>query len=232
MAAMMDEHHLEGDIQVMENVFHVRSGPLAYTNLARQWHLDGTGWSWTAKFGDLDNDGALDLYVVNGMIEARMFDHLPNHELVEMNQVFRNSNGRFVPMPDWGLGSAYSGRGMVMGDFDQDGDLDIVVNNLRAPTQYFDNQLCAGTSIQVDLRQPALQNTHAIGARLALYTSAGTFYRDVRAASGYLSGDASRIHFGLPADAVPIRLEITWPDGEQSMLADLMPHQRLTVERK
>lgn len=232
MAAMMGEHHLEGDIQVMENVFHVRSGPLAYTNLARQWHLDGTGWSWSAKFGDLDNDGALDLYVVNGMIEARMFDHLPNHELVEMNQVFRNSNGRFVPMPDWGLGSAYSGRGMVMGDFDQDGDLDIVVNNLRAPTQYFDNQLCAGTSIQVDLRQPALQNTHAIGARLALYTSAGTFYRDVRAASGYLSGDASRIHFGLPADAVPIRLEITWPDGEQSMLADLMPHQRLTVERK
>ncbi|MCC6167827.1 MAG: CRTAC1 family protein [Caldilineaceae bacterium] len=232
MAAMAGEHPLEGDIQIMENVLQIATGSGGYTNQAQPWGVDATGWSWSAKFGDLDNDGRLDLYVVNGMIEARMFAHLPNHELVEANQVFRNRRDHFEPRPDWGLGSPYSGRGLALADFDQDGDLDLVVNNLRAPAQYFENRLCGGDSLQVDLRQPAQQNTQAIGARLALHTSAGAFYRDVRAASGYLSGDAGRVHFGLPAGATLNRLEITWPDGAQSVLLDLQPGQRVVIERE
>lgn len=232
MAAMAGGHHMEGDIQVMENVLQMQTGPAAYANLAHAWGVDGTGWSWSAKFGDLDNDGLLDLYVANGMIEERMFAHLPNHELVEANQAYRNRSDHFQPMPDWGLGSTYSGRSMVMADFDQDGDLDIVLNNLRAPAQFYQNQLCAGASLQVDLRGPGTLNTHALGARLALHTSAGAFYRDVRAVSGYLSGDPSRVHFGLPADTRLIRLEITWPDGEQTVVSDIVPGERITIERE
>src|SRR3712207_8338675 len=59
------------------------------------------------------------------MIEAGMFGHLPGHELVEQNQVFRNNGlGQFIPMPDWRLGSTLSGRGLSLGDLDGDGDLD------------------------------------------------------------------------------------------------------------
>ncbi|HXF64767.1 MAG TPA: CRTAC1 family protein [Caldilineaceae bacterium] len=233
MAAMADEHHPEGDRQIMENTFQVWTGPAAYANLAASWGVDGTGWSWSAKFGDLDRDGYLDLYVVNGMIEERMFAHLPNHELVEANQAFRNNGqGRFVRAPEWGLGSTYSGRGMVMADFDLDGDLDIAVNNLRAPAQLFENRLCGGRSLQVDLRWPAAQNTHAIGARLALRTSRGVLYRDVRAASGYLSGDPARVHFGVHTGAELGRLDILWPDGARSTVTDLTPDQLIIIERE
>ena len=112
-----------------------------------------------------------------------------------------------------------------------DGDLDIAVNNLRGPAQIFENRLCTGDSLQVELVDPASQNRHAIGARLELVTSVGAFTRDVRAASGYLSGDPPRVHFGFPADAVLERLEITWPDGARSTVIAPDPNHLLRVER-
>ncbi len=131
MMAGMTRASVMADRQLMENMLQVRVAPGEYLNLAPDWGVDGSGWSWSSKFGDLDNDGWLDLYVVNGMIEERLFAHLPNHELVEENQVFRNENGlRFRAMPGWNLESEASGRGMVLADLDEDGDLDSVVNNL------------------------------------------------------------------------------------------------------
>ncbi len=161
-----------------------------------------------------------------------MFAHLPNHELVEQNQVFANDGaGKLVAAPDWGLGSTAGGRGMVMADFDQDGDLDIAVNNLRAPAQFFENRLCGGQSIQADLHWQGAQNIRAIGAELVLRTNLGDLSRQVSVASGYLSGDAPRVHFGLPAGAVAGRLEVIWPDGARSIIQDLQMGQSLTITR-
>jgi hypothetical protein len=64
-----------------------------------------------------------------------------------------------------------------------------------------------------------------------LYTSAGTYYRDVRAASGYLSGDPSRVHFGFPADAALERLEVRWPDGKVSNVAPITAQALATISR-
>jgi hypothetical protein len=186
----------------------------SFTDRAEASGVDATGWSWTGKFGDLDQDGFLELYVVNGFIEVSTLADLLNHELVEADQVFRNAGeGHFVPMPEWELGSTRSGRGMSMADLDNDGDLDIVVNNLRGAAQLFENQLCTGSSLQVDLLWPDSRNTHAIGASLVLHTDHGNYYRDVKAVSGYISGDPARIHFGIPDGAQLTRLEIKWPDG-------------------
>ena len=216
----------------MENVLQVRGADGAFHNQAYARGVDATGWSWSAKFGDLDNDGFLDLYVVNGMIAAELFHHLPHDELVEQNQALHNDGtGHFAPAPQWGLGSTASGRGMSMADLDGDGRLDIVVNNLRAPAQVFANRLCGGSGLEVDLRWPASLNTRAIGARLALHTSAGTFYRDVRAGSGYLSGDPARVHFGFPQGAALQRLEIDWPDGAVSSVDVPQAQTLVTVTR-
>ena len=87
MDMMMDMPHDEGDPQIMENVLYTLDGAGNLSNIARDFQLDGTGWSWSAKFGDLDNDGFQDLYVVNGMISQELFSHLPDNELVEENQV-------------------------------------------------------------------------------------------------------------------------------------------------
>ena len=147
------------DRQRSENMLHAPTAQGGFRNQAYRRGLDATGWSWSAKFGDLDSDGRPDLYAVNGMIAADLLDYLPDGELVEENQALRNSpNNRFVAAPEWGLNSQRSGRSMSMADLDDDGDLDIIVNNLNSPAQLFENRLCGGSSLSVALRWPAVTN--------------------------------------------------------------------------
>jgi hypothetical protein len=219
--------------QISENTLQVWTGD-RYQNQAYERSIDAAGWGWSGKFGDLDLDGDLDLYVVNGMIAADLLAHLPDGELVEENQAFRNDGtGHFAVARAWGLGSTRSGRGMSMADFDLDGDLDIVVNNLGSPAQLFENRLCAeGAGLEVDLRQPGTANPFAVGATALLHTDKGVLLRDVRAVSGYLSGDPARLHFGIPQGAVVEMVEIRWPDGAVSQVEKPAEGQLLTITRK
>lgn len=208
-----------GDPQIMENVLQVQNANGHFENQAVKAGVAATGWTWSAKFGDLDNDGYLDLYVVNGMQALDLFDQLPNNELVEENQAFHNQKGTsFTPMPAWKLNATEGGRGMSMADLDNDGALDIVVNNLMHPAKIFENSLCSGSALEVELFWPNSKNTRALGAQLILHTSQGNFYRDVRSESGYLSGDPARLHFGFPQNTQLLNLEIHWPDGALSKL--------------
>lgn len=230
MMAQMSHNVPRDDPQIMENVLQMRGRDGRWQNQAYMHMVDATGWSWSGKFGDLDNDGSLDLYVVNGMIASGLFRHIGG-ELVEQNQARRNNGtGGFVPAPEWALDATTSGRGMSMADLDGDGDLDIVVNNLRAPAQLFENQLCNGVGVELDLRSRG-GNSRAIGAVATLRTSMGNFTRDVRALSGYASGDAARLHFGLPRSATVERLDITWPDGQVSSISQVAPQTWLTITR-
>lgn len=222
----------KGDPQIAENVLQARGADGRFQNQAPARGVSATGWSWSGKFGDLDKDGFLDLYVVNGMLDADLFFYLPGDELVEENQAFRNQgDGNFAPQRAWNLNSTASGRGMSIADLDNDGDLDIVVNNLRSPAQLFENQICNGRALQVELRQRDSANPFAIGARVILHTSAGTYTRDVRASSGYLSGDATRVHFGFPNNATLEKLDVVWNDGALSTTDALRANTVLTLTR-
>ncbi len=230
MMQIMPPHPTRNDPQVNENVLQIWGPDGKATNQAYERDVDATGWSWSAQFGDLNNDGLLDLYVVNGMIGDGLFDYLPNHELVEQNQALRNiGNGQFTRVPEWGLGWQGGGRGMTIADLNNDGKLDIVINNLQSPAVLFENRLCSGSALEVDLRMPQSHNPYAIGAQLALHTSAGIYYREVQASSGYLSGTPSRIHFGFPNGAALQYLEIKWPDGTIAQVDDLLPYQLMTI---
>ncbi|MDP9351564.1 MAG: CRTAC1 family protein, partial [Chloroflexota bacterium] len=232
LVTRMPHETFRGDPQIMENVLQVRRGEGKYRNEAYARDADATGWSWSGKFGDLDMDGYLDLYVVNGMLATDLFDYLPERELIEENQVLRNVGGRrFERKPEWGLGSTASGRGMTQADLDRDGDLDIVVNNLAKPAELFENQLCEGRGMLVELRWPNSKNTSAVGASVLLHTSTGVYRRDVGVASGYLSGEPATLHFGIPDGAQPQRFEVRWPDGKVSFISDLSPQTELVVTR-
>lgn len=228
----LEESSAADDPQLLGNVLQMGDGAQGYTNRAVAWGVDATGWSWSGQLGDFDNDGYLDLYVVNGMVDQGALEHLPNQELVEENQAFHNMGGaRFALAPDWGLNATRSGRGMVVADLDNDGDLDIVVNNLGSPAQLFENQLCRGDSLEVDLQWLQSRNRHGIGAQLVLHTPDATYYRHVHVSGGYLSGNPSRVHFGFPTGVQPDFLAVHWPDGVVTHIDRPEPNTVISVER-
>jgi hypothetical protein len=228
----LEEKHGPQDPQIMANVLQVQTASGGWRNDAPRMGIDATGWSWSAKFGDLNNDGLLDLYIVNGMIASNLFAHQNLDELVEKNRAFQNmGGGRFDPADGWKLDSQASGRGMVMADLNNDGALDIVVSNLRAQSRIFENRLCQGEALEVELRQGSHGNSHALGARLMLETSQGNLFREVRSMSGYLSGEPPRVHFGFPAGAELRRLIIRYPDGATAVIDSPEPQKLLKVTR-
>jgi enediyne biosynthesis protein E4 len=231
LMATMPERHPPGDPQKVTPVLQFgRDG--SFSERAANYGVDAVGWAWSTRFADLDADGFVDLYAVNGMIAPELFPHLPGHELVEANQALRNLGGRqFAPAEEWQLDSTRSGRGMVPADLDGDGDLDIVVNNLQSAAQLFENRLCGGRSLLVELRQPGTANPFAVGAELTVVTDRGVLSRVQRSGAGYLSGDPMQLHVGLPADATISALQVRWPDGAVSRLAAPDAQMLITITR-
>ena len=124
MSAITGQELAPDPRQIEANTLLVRGPDGSFVERGAEAGISATGWTWSVQFGDLDNDGFLDLYAVNGMIAAEIFGHLPGAELVEENQALRNDGtGRFVAAPEWGLGATESGRGMALADLDRDGDL-------------------------------------------------------------------------------------------------------------
>lgn len=138
-----------------------------------------------------------------------------------------------MPTPEWALNSTRSGRSMSMADLDDnDGDLDIVVNNLQSSAQLFENQLCTGSSLELDLFWPESGNSRALDAIIYLETGNGRQTRQVKASSGYLSGDPARIHFGFPQKTDLQSIYIQWPDGEITTINNLRANTLLSVTRR
>lgn len=217
------------DIQTPVNVLNDPTGEMAFDNMAAGEAIATTGWSWSGVFGDLDNDGAQDLYVANGMQSPTLFGFLPDSRLIEENQAFANADGAFAATPGWGLNVAEDSRGMAMADIDGDGDLDIVVNNLGSPSQLFENQLC-GSAITVDLDWPNTANQAALGATVRVQSGDATLLREITSSRGYLSSGPPIAHFGV-GDSATVSVEVRWPDGMVSTVDDVSAGTHLSISR-
>jgi enediyne biosynthesis protein E4 len=204
--------------QRAENVLQEQKSPGRFSNEGYSKHIDATGWSWSTQFGDLNNDGVEDLYVVNGMIDHEVLPYLPDDEIREKNVAYRvTDKAEFVRNTSWGLGSTASGRSMAMADFNHDGRLDIVVNNLRSKSMVYENRLCGGSSTTIRLQWDGMQNAAGFGSTVRIRTSSGSMSRLVSPTGGYLTGLDGTVHFGLgQADLASV--EIVWPDAKVSRL--------------
>jgi hypothetical protein len=189
---------------------------------------------WGTFFADLDNDGWEDIFVANGHLypEADRFDmglKYKQRKLVFMNQTaktFRLANdewGAAVNRPD-------SSRGAAYGDFDNDGDLDVLINNQDGPPTLLRNDggnqnhwllvRCAGRE----------SNRSAIGTRLLLRSAKLQQMREIKAGSSYGSHCDSRAHFGLGSVDRIDELEIRWPSGKVEKRENVKADQILVIE--
>ena len=222
------------EIQEPRNVVQI-AGDGGFTESALDLGVASTGWSWAGLAGDLDHDGLTDLVVVNGMQGASIFDMLPNGELVEPNQAFRNlGDDGFALAPEWGLDSTQGGRGMAQGDVDGDGALDIVVSNLGAPTALYENRLCGGPSIIVEPQWVGVQNVDALASSVRVVRDGDVVgVRPITATRGYLSTSPTRAHVGLGSDATgtTVDVEVRWPDGATTTIDDVAAGSTVAVVR-
>ncbi len=183
--------------------------------------------AWHPVFGDVDNDGFVDLVITKGNVES-MPDaaaHDPN------NLLMGGPDGRFVERSvEAGVASMAKGRGASLVDLDRDGRLDLVVVNRGSPAEIFHNRSeTAGSWLQVRLEQSG-PNRNGIGAWVEVSDGTRTWSREVTVGGGHASGANGWIHFGLGA-AQAVGIAVRWPDGHTVRFEDVQPNTFLTLTR-
>jgi hypothetical protein len=190
---------------------------------------------WGTRLFDVDNDGDLDLFVANGHPE-RDIALYQNATFAQRNQLFVNDGlGRFREVTDV-AGTALSvvavSRGAAFGDYDDDGDVDILVTNCEGPPTLMRND-GAGPDNWLRVRlEGTASNRAAIGARVELVSGSLQLQDQVLGGSSYLSQSDLRLHFGLGSRDVVDVLRVYWPSGHVDELPEIATNQEvLIIER-
>ncbi|HKD59502.1 MAG TPA: CRTAC1 family protein [Terracidiphilus sp.] len=172
--------------------------------------------SWGVGMFDLDNDGNPDIFLVTGQVYPELEPVLPKYPRRGPRLLFRNQgNGRFAQVNEEtqpALAARHVSRGVAFGDFDNDGDLDIVIMNQNEPPSLLRNDAPSGNHwIKVHL-QGTKSNRSAIGARVTIRAGGKTHVQEVTSQSSYVSSNDPRLHFGLGV-VETADIEVRWPLG-------------------
>ena len=229
--------------QYMQNTLHINSGSLNFSETAFLSGLAASEWSWGVMFADFDNDGFKDVFISNGIKGATndmdFIKYISNEKIQKQlsqdqpadyselikelpekkvpNYIFRNrSDNRFEDKrEDWLESKPSFSHGFVYADLDNDGDLDLVVNNMDEPAGIYRNNsdkfIDNNRFLKVALKGKKA-NSNGIGAKVKVFHNGKMQLQEQYLTRGYLSSVAPGLHFGLGGTEVLDSVEVIWPN--------------------
>ena len=245
--------------QFMRNMLHLNNGKGYFSEIGQLAGVSNTDWSWSALFADYDNDGLQDLFVSNGykrdytnndfakyranQLLAKNAGQKSDSYLVMLekmqstrvhNYLFKNENGLMFSdvSSEWGMGELNLSHGAAYGDLDNDGDLDLVVNNMDEKAGIYQNNLNVlnqNKYLKVHLQGQG-KNTFSIGSRVTVYANGNLMMRELCPYRGFQSSVEPALFFGASDIAIFDSLVVEWPSGRRQRLTNVPTNQTLVVE--
>jgi hypothetical protein len=222
--------------------------PALYKNMGRGFFEDASraaGFDhtkyiqWGTGLVDLDNDGWPDIFTVTGNVYPEVEKIFKEYPHRSPRLIYRNlGNGRFKDVTaacGKGAQEAHSSRGCAFGDFDNDGDIDVLIMNMNEPPSLLRNDYISGAGraannwLKLKL-VGAKSNSSAIGARVRLKTGARVQTQEVTSQSSYYSHNDLRLHFGLGENSKADQIEIRWPNGQTEIIKDIVANKIVTIK--
>ncbi|MEO9804106.1 MAG: VCBS repeat-containing protein [Reichenbachiella sp.] len=235
-----------------------KDGRPFFADVAKMSGIDKTDWSWACLFADYDNDGLSDLFVTNGTrrdinnkdffkwmdrLDIKMkikykeltftdiTEKLPFHRMD--NYIFKNMDGKNFEKSNqkWGIQFEGFSNGASYADLDNDGDVEIIINNIDSVASVFKNLSAEnGKSnfLKLKLEGPD-NNPLGLGAKIKLYTDQGVQFKEHTLVRGYQSSIEPILHFGLGLQDKVTKVEVSWPTGTKTILENVSANQTLTV---
>ncbi len=247
--------------QYSRNTLQLNQGMDTFGEVGFLAGISSTDWSWSPLLADYDNDGHKDLYVTNGFLrdlgnldyihyqgiydnplgtmEAKIeqkknsIKALPKADLV--NYAFRNTGGAVFEKTstNWGFTEKSCSNGAAYADLDNDGDLDLLVNNVDRPAFVYENQsekMAKANFLRIKLIGKK-GNLQGIGAKIKIATATTSQYYQHFLSRGYESSVDPIVHFGVASDSIIDTIEIEWPDGSTQSLVQQKANQLLVLEQ-